>query len=347
MAGTKLAHVLIPSVPYTWLLFLLAAVAVLYTSIGGLRAVVYTDTIQWIIVILGLTFLAIPAAFFQLGGLSGIRQSLPASHFSLVEIETQTFLNWMVAIIPIWFVAMTLYQRIFACRDEKEAQRAWLVAGLFEWPAMAFVGVTMGLLANAAFQQGLIVAPDAVAGLDYELAIPLLLKCVLPTGLLGFVFAAYLSAVLSTADSCLMAASGNFFSDFLQETPRDGDPLAGSDRSHWRKTLCAFLGPQGSTFLLGVVAFLIASQFNSVLTLMLYAYGFMISGLFVPTIAGLFCRRIHPFSAVASMLLGAGTYLVLDPLDTGGWDANFFGILASLLGLILVEGVTRLSTTAT
>ncbi len=105
-------------------------------------------------VVLGLSCFAIPFAVVKLGGVAEIRSVLPGNRFSLAEISLQQFLNWMVAIVPIWFVAMTLYQRIFACRDEQEAKRAWLIAGLFEWPVMAFVGVTMGLLAERRFRKG-------------------------------------------------------------------------------------------------------------------------------------------------------------------------------------------------
>ncbi len=336
MAGTKLACTLMPSVPFSWMMFMLAGVAVGYTTIGGLRAVVYTDTIQWIIVIIGLSCFAIPFAVIELDGLSQVIKALPRQHMSLTNIPRQQFLNWMISIVPIWFVGMSLYQRIFACRDKQEAQRAWLIAGLFEWPIMAFVGVSMGMLARAAIEQGLIV-PSAPAGeFDQELAIPLLLRSVLPTGLLGLVFAAYLSAVLSTADSCLMAASGNLYSDFLQGRTGDSKPQG------YLHVLSQRLGPKSVTLLLGFAAFIIANQFEKVLNLMLYAYGFMISGLFVPTMAAMFLKNpVAPASAVGSMLIGVMTYLVCKNVDTGGWDANWFGILASLMSLLLIELIVR------
>jgi len=50
---------------------------------------------------------------------------------------------------------MTLYQRIYACHDEKTAKRAWYLAGVFEWPVMAFLGVLLGLFARVAADQGM------------------------------------------------------------------------------------------------------------------------------------------------------------------------------------------------
>ncbi len=118
-AGTKLAHTLIPELPVTWMLLLLTTVAVSYTAIGGLRAVVYTDTIQWIIVVLGLSLIAIPLALKSLGGWSEVRATLPDQYFSLTNIGPQEIANWMIGIVPIWFFAMSLYQRMLACRDRK------------------------------------------------------------------------------------------------------------------------------------------------------------------------------------------------------------------------------------
>lgn len=135
-------------------------------------------------------------------------------------------MNWGFAIIPIWFVGMTLYQRIYASKDTATAKKAWFIAGLFEWPIMAFIGVFLGLLARVAFDIGMfndmIINGESVASIpveqfDGEKGLPLLLKSVLPVGFLGIVLSAYFSAIMSTADSCLMASSGNLLTDVLKK----------------------------------------------------------------------------------------------------------------------------------
>lgn len=70
------------------------------------------------------------------------------------------------------------------------------------------------MLAKAAFGLGIIPAAE-MAMADNESAMPLMLKHVLPIGALGLIMAAYFSAILSTADSCLMAASGNISRDLF------------------------------------------------------------------------------------------------------------------------------------
>src|SRR5690606_13108522 len=122
--------------PLSFSLLVMAAVIILYTVLGGLKAVIYTDTVQWIVLLSGLLLLGFPFAYYQLGGWEVIRDTLPATHFSLTNISAITVINWTFVIIPIWFIAMTLYQRVYACKNVKEAKRSFYIAGLFEYPVM-------------------------------------------------------------------------------------------------------------------------------------------------------------------------------------------------------------------
>ena len=81
---------------------------------------------------------------------------------------------------------MTLYQRIYAAKDQKTAQRGWFIAGLFEYPLMAFMGALLGLFARVAFENHLL--PGYESGhIDAEMGLPILLKTILPVGFLGIV----------------------------------------------------------------------------------------------------------------------------------------------------------------
>src|SRR5690606_24869895 len=107
---------------------IMGVIAVVYTGIGGLKAVIYTDTIQWIILIAGLLFIGIPVSYFAIGGMDAITSTLGSEFLSLTNITWQQLVNWAVTIIPIWFVGMTLYQRIYASKSEKAAKKAWFIA---------------------------------------------------------------------------------------------------------------------------------------------------------------------------------------------------------------------------
>ncbi|MFT5922392.1 MAG: SSS family solute:Na+ symporter [Flavobacteriales bacterium] len=301
--------------------------------IGGIKAVIYTDTIQWLILMIGLIFIGLPIAFYEIGGWEGLRQAVPPEFLSLGNVRFIQLFNWLITIVPIWFVGMTLYQRIYACKDEQTAKKAWKIAGLFEWPVMAFMGIALGLFARVAFEQGLFTELGYAANsqMDSELGLPLLLRSILPVGLMGLMMSAYFSAIMSTADSCLMAASGNLITDVL-------DYFSPTKETH------AIKKSQLITLAIGAVAILLATIMTSVLDLMLYSYAFMVSGLLIPVLGTLVYKNPHPNAALLSMIIGGTTTLVLIFVDLKlplGLDANFFGISLSFITFLIVQNTTK------
>lgn len=315
LAGAKLASATVFSSgafgldAMTFSLLMIAGITVLYTVLGGIKAVIHTDSVQWAVLLGGLIFAALPLAFRAVGGWSGLRATLPPDHFDLTAIAPSQLLSWFVTIIPIWFVAMTLYQRIYACSSEREAKKAWFLAGLLEWPAMAFSGVLLGMCSRVLFP-----------GVESESGLPRLIGEILPTGAAGLVIAAYFSAIMSTADSCMMAASGNFVGDFL---------------ARWKQGLrggsAELKASMFATGVIGILAVLLAARFTRVLDLILHAYTFMVAGLLVPTIAALWSQRGGAQAAIGSMLVGGTTALTA---IAGLWSPPL-GLDATLVGIVL------------
>ncbi|MFQ3214892.1 MAG: SSS family solute:Na+ symporter [Marivirga sp.] len=329
LAGAKLASGTFIELDMTLALWIMGAVAVIYTVMGGIKAVIYTDTIQWIILMGGLVFIGIPIAYTSVGGWDAIKATVAPEMLAFNNISWQTIIYYMVTIIPIWFVGMTLYQRIYASKDVKTAKRAWFIAGLFEWPIMAFMGVALGLMAKVAADQGMFdyLGAASVSQMDPEQGLPMLLRTILPTGLLGLMMSAYFSAILSTADSCLMASSGNVVTDFIQKFSTKFT----SDKHFMRLS-------QWVTLSIGILAILLASQMNNVLNLMLYSYAFMVSGLFVPVLGALFWKKSSPSGAMAAMVSGGVTTVSLSTLAIAlpyNLDPNVFGITMSAISFIL------------
>ena len=146
---------------------------------------------------------------------------------------------------------------------------------------------------------------------------------------MGIMMSAYFSAILSTADSCLMASSGNVVSDIIGYF---------TDVDHESDKFLRF--SQVTTLIIGAAALLIASSMTSVLDMMLYSYAFMVSGLFVPTIGALYWDKSSSFGAIAAMLLGGGTTVSLEVFLEqlpAGLDANVFGISASAIAFVALS----------
>jgi SSS family solute:Na+ symporter len=322
LAGAKLASSTFDGLTLERALFLMGAIAILYTALGGLKAVIYTDTIQWIILMAGLIFVALPFTLHQVGGWGTVTATLRSEFLSLSNVSWQQLVNWGFTIIPIWFVGMTLYQRIYAAKDRKTAQRGWFIAGLFEYPLMAFMGVTLGMLSRVAVENG-VIAGYTVGNIDPEMGLPLLLKTILPVGFLGIVLSVYFSAIMSTADSCLMASSGNILTDVFGKH---------NHRHSLRYSQILTLG-------VGILALLLALKMENVLDLMLLSYAFMVSGLIIPVLAALFTRKPSSRAALLSMIAGgtATTLLVAGNVQLPwGLDANIFGITLSLVVYLII-----------
>ncbi|NLE53984.1 MAG: sodium:solute symporter family protein [Lentisphaerae bacterium] len=323
LAGAKLASATILQSnpfgmdPQMFALLIIAVVTIGYTVIGGLKAVIYTDVVQWGVLLGGLLFVMIPVTVYKLGGMSAIYNALPDEFFSLTNISAMTFFNWMITIVPIWLVAMTLYQRMYACKNTKEAQKAWYIAGVFEYPIMAFTGVFLGMCARMVY-------PEA----DAEMGLPMLIRDMLPIGVTSIVISAYFSAIMSTADSCLMASSGNLVTDVLE-------------RYVWKKLdmRASVRLSMLATLVIGIAAVSLALWFTTVLDAILYAYGFMVSGLFIPTLGAYFWRRGTATAAMIAMLAGGIFNLLLaskllrlpEVIQDIGFDFSVYGILLSAI----------------
>lgn len=304
--------------PLKFSLYIMAGIIMVYTVLGGIKAVIYTDTVQWIILLSGLLFFGLPFSYISTGGWSNLKMVLPSPHFSLVNVSFVQVFNWFITIIPVWFVAMTLYQRIYACRSKREAQKAFFIAGLLEYPVMAFIGVSLGLMARVVF-------PEA----EPEMAMPMLLRDALPTGVTGIVLASYFSAVMSTADSCLIAASGNLVNDIIEHS---GEPFS-SPKTAVRVS-------QMGTLLIGGLALILATAFQTVLEMILHAYAFMVAGLLFPTLGAYFWSKSHPTAALISMIGGGSLtlFLIISKIDLCmGLDASFFGLCFSAMLFILIS----------
>ena len=337
LAGAKLVSATFQEIDLFTALLTMGVIAIIYTGIGGLKAVIYTDTIQWIILMSGLIFIGIPISYKAIGGIETIRAVIAPEFLSLNNVSWQQLVNWAITIIPIWFVGMTLYQRIYASRNEKQAKKAWFIAGFFEWPLMAFMGVILGLFARVAYENNMFASLgfNTNTTIDAEMGLPILLNTVLPAGIMGLVLSAYFSAILSTADSCLMAASGNIQTDILGKIFKSN-----------KNTRIQLRLSQLITIVIGILALFLASHMTNVLELMLYSYAFMVSGLFIPVIIALYSNKRNSYAAIAAMISGGSTTVILTSINIQlplGLDANIYGIVTSAIIYSIIYFITKLS----
>ena len=297
-----------------------------YTAMGGLKAVIYTDVLQMVVLMVGVILILVPIGLVKTGGWSGIVEHLAANPetASMVEWDAvgwKQMLGWFFSIIPIWFISIAALQRIIAARDEKTARRAFLLTGVpIEWPLFAVGSTLVGLFAR-------ILAPELA---DAELATPTMILTLLPAGITGIVIAAYIAAVMSSADSCLIGPVAIFTNDIYRKLLKP----AASDAELVRVARVL-------TITLGLLAIGIAYLTPNVLDLILYAYTFGAAGLFFPMLGLLFWRRTTASGAFWSMLLGGSGAVVWTLAgEPWGFSSSYVGWVLALPVLVIVSLLT-------
>jgi solute:Na+ symporter, SSS family len=311
-------------------IFVAGAVILAYTAMGGLKAVIYTDVFQMVVLLVGVVFLLVPVGLYRVGGWSGIVAHFAASpeteHFvSLRAAGWKEVLGWFFSIFPVWFITIAGFQRIIAAKDERTARWAFFLTGIpLEWPLFAIGSTLVGMFAR-------ILAPDLT---DPELATPTMIAILLPPGLSGLVIAAYIAALMSTADSCLIGPVAIFVNDIYRKLFAPG----ASDAELVRLARVA-------TLVLGAAAILAAYSTPRVLDLILYAYTFGAAGLFFPMLGLLFWKRATARGAFWSILSGGSSALAWTlGGDPYGFSASYIGWAVSALVLVVVSLATEHAT---
>ncbi len=325
IAGGKLLQVTV-GMDLSVAIFVAGAVILAYTAMGGLKAVIFTDVFQMTILLVGVVFVLVPIGIVRVGGIAAMfahfrSDSETASMVQWGAAGWSQVLAWFFSIFPVWFISIAGFQRIVAAKDEKTARRAFLLTGVpIEWPLFAIGSTLVGMFAR-------MLAPELV---DAELATPTMILLLLPTGLAGLVIAAYVAALMSTADSCLIGPVAIFVNDIYRKLMK---PHA-TDRQLVRVARIA-------TIVLGALAIVTAYLLPRVLDLILYAYTFGAAGLFFPTLGLLFWKRTTASGAFWSIITG-GTSAVAWTIAGEPWvAASYVGWATSCATLVTVSLTTE------
>lgn len=89
LAGAKLASASFVSLNMDTALLIMGIIVVVYTFLGGMKAVIYTDTVQWLVLMAGLIFIGIPLGYIAVGGYDSIRATVDPEMFSFTNLTWQ------------------------------------------------------------------------------------------------------------------------------------------------------------------------------------------------------------------------------------------------------------------
>ena len=318
VAGGKLFNLVFSEIGYELAVIITGFIIVLYTFSGGFKAVCWTDFIQSIMMIIAVVVVPLVA----LGEIGGGWDTVSSTFNSLVENGTN--LLWsggepITAIVLLsclaWglgYVGMPhILVRYMAIKNPEEVKVARRIGTLWVVVALASVGFIAVIgrvyLGNPAGFDAENVFIQMVSNLFGNSA-PIIA---------GFLYAAILAAIMSTADSQLLVAASAITNDLYN---KKGEKKIEDNRLMWMSRICVAI--------IAVIGVLIAlSGNNNIMGLVSFAWaGFGAS--FGPVmVLALFWKRMNRQGALASMIVGFLTVILWNTLFiSGGVFGNMFGI---------------------
>ncbi len=326
-AGTLVLQAFFPGLEMWYTALGLAMIAGIYTAFGGLKAVVYTDAIQAVILIVGcsiLTYMLYQQLDFSW---DKVLASTPEGHFSVVRPLDDPGIPWPglimgVPFLGFWYWSTNQYiiQRALGAKGLNHARWGLVLAGFLKVIPL-FIMVIPGAMALALF-------PGLENG---DAVFPYLVTNVLPVGITGLVLAGLISAIMSSVDSALNSSSTLVVIDFIK--PNNPD-LTGEDIAKYGRI---------TTVVLMLVAALWAPQIQNFTGLWDYLqqmFSIMVPPIAVIFLVGVFFKRGNAEGAFWTLILGTGIGILLFILSENDlWHVHYtmnVGIMVMVSTVIFV-----------
>lgn len=306
----------ITGISLTYSFLVATTVTISYTSIGGFFAIEKTDRFQTLLVIIGVSGVAVPLTWHSLGDVSRLSTELPTDFFQFGAWGWGSILAMFISMVLTFFTSMDSYTRCYAAKTERAARNGTLLAALI----VLCISVSICFLGMSAK----LIIPT---GEDGTSTLIRLIIHVFPAGVKGVMLVAILSAIMSTADTCILSASANLTRDVYL---RFINPKA-QQAKVMRLSIA-------SSILVGVVGALVGWYSKSIIDLLIMAFTINSAGLFLPTIGVLFWKRATSkaafWSISVSLVTVIGWYLARGAFPESplfSIDPVWPGLLASAL----------------
>ena len=282
VAGAKIGEALFDW-DYTVFVFAGAAVLLAYCWAGGIRASIWTDAVQAIIIMVSLIILVF-VAMTEIGGFGALYTQLQAIDPELVNPFQVSFISVFVGWLAFGVGVLgqpQLMVRHMVARSEKDIFVARRIYLGWRWSVL-MLATLVGFIAR-------VMIPEIEGGFDAELSIPQLWQDLLPPVLVGLLVAGLFSATMSTADSLLLAASSALTQHVFPQL-RNSYVLA----------------RLGTVVVIGFIVTIAMLASQNVLSLVVLAWGGMASAVAPLVVLMLLGERPSQRLAVTMMLAGFG-----------------------------------------
>jgi SSS family solute:Na+ symporter len=296
-AGALVVRIIYPQIPLWQSVVVLGVLAGIYTIAGGLKAVVYTDAVQAVLLLAGAVLIAF-ISFDAVGGSwSAVAAAVPADALSIVRPASDPVLPWPGLLTGVfllgfyfWGTNQFMVQRTLGARDLHHGRWGALFAGLLKLPVI-FIMVLPGIFGRLLYPP----ADYPALAANPDLLYPTLMFDLLPVGARGLIITALVAAIMSSVDSTLNSASTLVTMDFIKKIRP-----AASNRS---------LVIAGRLVTFGFMTLAIAwapqiVRFPNIWTYLQQMLAYLAPPIVVCFFAGVFWKRANGHGAFAALVVG-------------------------------------------
>ena len=200
-------------IPLTTAIFALGAFSMVYVALGGLRGVVVTDVLQFVILFAAVV-IAVPLAFDKIGGVGTFFEKVPEGFFELFEGEYTPGFVIAFAIYNMFFLGgnWAYVQRYTSVKTERDSRKTgWLFGVLYT------ISPILWMLIPMIYR----VYNPSLSGLENEGAYLLMCKEAMPDGLLGLMLGGMIFATASSLNATLNISAGVVTNDIFKRVRPD------------------------------------------------------------------------------------------------------------------------------
>jgi SSS family transporter len=330
LAGCAIAVSVFFSLELKTAIWLIALFAIVYTSCGGIKAVIWTDILQLSLFLMGaavsiaLIWSALPDGFSQFLEIGRAHDKFRVFNFALDLDDSTTFWagNFFSVVIGLAVGAtdQDIAQRLLTCKNTKSAQKAAIAYGAASlFTTLLFLTVGASLFAYYQTFPNADASEYAALGRN-DFIFPHFIRTVLPSGVRGMLVAALLAAAMSSLDSALNGLASTVYVDLY--LPRRSHIPKDDEGVRLSRALVVVFG-----FILAAVATLFGGD-TSILWLGLRVMGYTYGALLGIFLLAVTLKRGNEYANVAAML---SSILVVLFLTAGLSD----GVLSSLRNALL------------
>lgn len=314
------------------IIIVIAGITGLYTIIGGLMAVVLTESVQTIVLLIG-SICVTCIGFNAVGGWEGMQAALAQlaaespemaakvkNHLTVVRGHGDpsglplysVLLGYPVLGLWYWCADQTIVQRVLGAKDERHARLGPIFAGFIK-VLPVFIFILPGVMCLALIQQGKLEALPMLAdgsGPDSNHVLARLISGLLPTGLRGVMAAALLAALMSTVSGALNSIATLFSYDlFKRWRPQTSD----------RTLVTVGRIVTFSAMVAAILWSLELRQFGSIFEAINTVIGYICPPVTALFIWGVFLKRLSPTGALITAWFGSLLGMTLFATDLLGW----------------------------